>query len=102
VDLWPLVAVMTRDPLVCPAHGGVRPRVPWYLHVIEQVDGRWRCAHGQTVVDQHDRLPDAIAHLRTIAKILGASDVIIHWADGGVDNIGPIVVPANVTPRTRP
>jgi hypothetical protein len=44
--------------------------VPWQLHAVELVDGRWHCAHGLTLVDRHDKLPDAIAHLREVAKIV--------------------------------
>lgn len=64
--------------------------VPWRLHLVEQVDGRWRCVHDRAVADLHDRLPEAIAHVRETAKTLRPADVIIHWADGQIDNIGPI------------
>jgi len=60
------------------------------MHVIEQDDGRWRCAHGRTLNDLHDRLPDAIAHLRKVAKISQPAIASIHWADGRVDNVGAI------------
>jgi len=44
--------------------------VPWQLHAIEQSNGRWQCASGSTVCDEHDRLSDAIEHLRDLGRTL--------------------------------
>jgi hypothetical protein len=62
----------------------------WFLRAIEQQDGEWRCSHGRTVFDQHDSLPDALQHLRTIGETMRPADLIIHWLDGGINNTGPV------------
>ena len=68
---------------------GYEATVPVQVHVTERTDGRGSCACGQ-VVSVHDRLPEAIAHVREMTRTVGPAELLIRWKDGQVDNIGAI------------
>jgi hypothetical protein len=68
--------------------GDARP-MAWFLHAAEQADRRWRCSHGRTVYDRHDVLHDALEHLHALAETIRPAELIVHWQDGRVHNLGP-------------
>jgi len=61
----------------------------WFLRAIEQADGGWACSHGLSVLDLHDDLPEALAHLHKIAEAMRPVELVVHWRDGAVNNLGP-------------
>jgi hypothetical protein len=59
------------------------------VHVTERTDGRWSCAYDRAF-SLHHELPQVIAHIRAITRTVRSADVVIHWKNGQVDNIGAI------------
>lgn len=59
-------------------------RMAWFLRAIELHDGRWSCRHGAYEYDEHDRLDEAVEHLRQLARELGPARLFAHHHDGVV------------------
>ena len=60
----------------------------WYLHAVEDGDGRWLCQRGRTVVDTHEDRACAVDHLKMIACELGIGTAIFaHTLTGAVERI---------------
>ena len=61
----------------------------WLYRAIGACDGTWSCQRGQTLIDRHASLNDALAHLR---KLAGEEDapayIYAHWSDGRVELMG--------------
>lgn len=72
---------------ICPHDADTDP-MAWFLRAIEQIDGRWSCQHGRHVYDVHEELHDALQHLRCIATTMQPAELIVHHANGIVENIG--------------
>ena len=87
--LLPLSASTALYDLVDLRTAGYTATRPVQVHVTERTDGRWSCAYGR-VLSLHDGLPEAIAHVREITRTVRPADVLIHWTNGQVNNIGAI------------
>ena len=59
----------------------------WYLRVVELSDGAWACRHGREQFDTHNRLEDAVTHLRALAAERQPAELVLHWMDGSVEHI---------------
>ena len=62
----------------------------FFVHAVEESDGRWTCHHGLDPVDpsigHHPNIEDALAHLRELAQTIeGAVQLVVHFADGVVE-----------------
>jgi hypothetical protein len=61
--------------------------VVFFVHAVEESDGRWTCQRGRQRLDpsmgHHPHVDDALAHLREVAQTLeGAIQIVLHFADG--------------------
>ena len=52
---------------------------------VEAEAGRWTCHRGLLELDAHDRLVDAIVHLRTLARQTRPAQTYLHYADGRIE-----------------
>ncbi len=60
----------------------------WYFRVIEHEDRSWACRHGRCVFDEHRTLADALDHIKVLAAAHPPAEVMVHWLDGSVQNLG--------------
>jgi hypothetical protein len=79
-DLGPYAVTLT---------GAEARPMAWLLRAIAQPDGGWACAHGRTVYDRHEGLPEALEHLRGIAETIPPATLFVHRLDGTVRYLGP-------------
>jgi hypothetical protein len=56
----------------------------WYLRVIEEPAGKWKCRRGLHAVDEHPDLETALEHIRDLTVTHGPAVVFVHYADGRV------------------
>ncbi|MGZ6779736.1 MAG: hypothetical protein ACXVGO_12150 [Mycobacterium sp.] len=54
-----------------------------YFRAIEH-EGGWHCRQGSSVIDGHDDMDDALAHLSVLASADRPSQVFVHYLDGSV------------------
>ncbi len=64
----------------------------WFLHALEDADGRWTCQRGRRALDPHVGahldLEEALAHLRDFGRALeGTAQIILHFADGSTAKV---------------
>jgi hypothetical protein len=60
----------------------------WYFRVVEHEDRSWVCRHGRFDFDEHRTLTDALDHIKELAAARPPAEVMIHWLDGSVENLG--------------
>jgi hypothetical protein len=59
----------------------------WFLRAHQLDNGTIECRRGRALLDTHDNLEAAVAHLVDIAGELGNAIVFLHRSDGGVEEI---------------
>jgi len=60
----------------------------WYLHAVEDQDGRWSCQRGRTVFDEHADQASAVDHLKRIAMELGiTASIFAHPVNEVVERV---------------
>lgn len=57
----------------------------FYVRAVEAADGTWRCRVGLTEIDEHDKLLDALLHLRSVGQAQSAGvpfEIVAHPLGG--------------------
>lgn len=73
----------------------------YFLRAIERTDGA-ACHHGTELIDLHDDLDAAVAHLREVGTTFGKVIVFVHHLDGRVEEVARIGLEPRAAPAGAP